>query len=840
MKKSLLILVLAAVCAVLPSCNKFDDSEIWEAIEALKTRIAAVEKSVADNVTAIQSMVSVGSIASWEYNAETGKGTITLVDGKKITVDQSINGYSLITVEQDNEGNYYWAICKNGVSTPLEIGGKKVPVEVTPDLKVSEDNEWMISVDGGKTWVNTGVKYQGDVQQDGSSDVEFFQDIKLEGNCLVITLADGTAVKVAVVGEATFTAAAETLWFSRTNMEKSVAVEMVNVKAYTITEKPEGWKVTMDDNYLYVTSPADFSVSPKTGTVKVLAIYENGSPEILSLSVSYEAMFKLSYVNGAVSVTLSENTGEDFNGYVILTWKKTDYSVETAISTLNAEATTHTLYQGTASYPMEELVADYNPEEDYVVVVAPYLPGIQVAQGALSYTAMDIQTISCRGVGQPWTFSNVRYDYAELYAVMDPAGFYGGFFSLEDWTNYGQANFLETLGVGGADPYTMPTYNGPANGFPTGEVYVNILPATEYVVWYLPAKENESYSADDFIVYSFTTPDISSDPSIPAPEAVTYDVTVSGFTADVTPAPGAYKTYAAILRSAAIPQDEHELVTYLIAQNQFSTGSEINTVSTHAYSPDDRVFLVAVSVSEDGRYGQITKKEETLKELVFTSDLGVEVTDIQYGLGDVTLSLSFKGSPVNITYMAATYTYYTDDIIQRLMALRQMGEATTVKVESLGGKLHLEGLTLGAEHTFYAIVTDNDGGSSYLYKYTFVPTNDIDYVTSKKSNYEYGMPQFTSTVKGSAASYTLTLDVDMPDECKKYWLFRGNYEYFTGDVWSDSDKLVTQQYMDVTVHETSETGLVYEYMNGTSRIYMVWLDDKGDYHAIYEYNPRKN
>ena len=61
MKRSFLILALAAVCAVLPSCTKenpFDDSEIWEAIEALKTRIAAVEKNVAENVSAIQSMVS--------------------------------------------------------------------------------------------------------------------------------------------------------------------------------------------------------------------------------------------------------------------------------------------------------------------------------------------------------------------------------------------------------------------------------------------------------------------------------------------------------------------------------------------------------------------------------------------------------------------------------------------------------------------------------------------------------------------------------------------------------------------------------------------------------------
>ena len=79
----------------------------------------------------------------------------------------------------------------------------------------------------------------------------------------------------------------------------------------------------------------------------------------------------------------------------------------------------------------------------------------------------------------------------------------------------------------------------------------------------------------------------------------------------------------------------------------------------------------------------------------------------------------------------------------------------------------------------------------------------------------------------------------MPSTCKKYWLFRGNYEYFTGDPWTDSDKLVNRQYPDVTVHEQSISGKKYTYMNSTSRIYMVWQDDKGDFHAIYEYNPKK-
>ena len=78
----------------------------------------------------------------------------------------------------------------------------------------------------------------------------------------------------------------------------------------------------------------------------------------------------------------------------------------------------------------------------------------------------------------------------------------------------------------------------------------------------------------------------------------------------------------------------------------------------------------------------------------------------------------------------------------------------------------------------------------------------------------------------------------MPAECVKYWLFQGNYEYMTGDPWTDSDKLITLQYSGVTVHEQSLKAKKYTYMNKGSRIYMVWLDDKGSYHAIYEFDPQ--
>ena len=117
MKRNYLILALAAVLSLFASCGKeadpFDDSKIWDAIEQLKNRVTALETAVAENVSAIQSMVSLGSISSWEFDAETGKAVITLLDGKKITISQNMKGYSLISVLKDDDGVYYWAICKD-------------------------------------------------------------------------------------------------------------------------------------------------------------------------------------------------------------------------------------------------------------------------------------------------------------------------------------------------------------------------------------------------------------------------------------------------------------------------------------------------------------------------------------------------------------------------------------------------------------------------------------------------------------------------------------------------------------------------------------------------------
>ena len=135
-----------------------------------------------------------------------------------------------------------------------------------------------------------------------------------------------------------------------------------------------------------------------------------------------------------------------------------------------------------------------------------------------------------------------------------------------------------------------------------------------------------------------------------------------------------------------------------------------------------------------------------------------------------------------------------------MMAMSQYGDVIDKSISNLtnGNKIELTELELGVQYTFYAVVKDAEGNPSQMFTTTFIPSINIDYVLSTASNYTYGMPQLSGSWSGNT-NYKLT--VNKPEECVRFWLFKGDPEYFTGDVWTDTDKLVTSQLYGVEVHE---------------------------------------
>lgn len=843
-----------ALIVCMTSCSQYDDTEVLESIKDLQDRVATLEAKVTENISAIQSMVTLGSVQSVTIDAETGKAVINLKDGTSVTIDCETVGYSLITVEKDSDGEYYWAICEDGEVAPLLIDGKKVPVSVTPALKLSEQNEWMISADGGKTWVSTGIfqnpgESGGDAPLPGQT-VSFFQSVEYDGDYLILTLMDGKELKVQVSGEAAFAAITEKLWFAKEGIEKIALLEMNNLKAFTITEKPEGWKARIQTDSLIVTSPEDFTVSATSGVVKILGVFNEGNnPEIVSVEVLYEKPITLKAgVESAFEVVLAEHALEDIEGYVAGAWKAADFTPEALAAWLNSEeAYGVECYTESKVFDLEQMVEEYNPNEAYVVYVAEHLPVKQLITGNMAYVPEDFQLLEVGSTKMTASFSDIRYDSATFNLQFNEAmEYYGGFSELGFWEAIGRDNVLESLNHDNMTALSELSYSGDASKFPDGIEGAQILPSSSYVAWIVIAKEEGGYTADDFIQYTFTSAPIVAGGTLSAPSCEVTEVTYGGFSASITPASGAYKTYAAIRKASAIPEDELLSVAELIDINHVSVGSEILNVSSNNFSADDEVYLIAVSISEDGSFGKIHKEKVELKKLVYSDAMSVSLSSSLYGLGDVSVSMTYTGDPATVSYYCTSNAYFSDEVLQDMLAKGQLGDARNdVKISSLsGGKVELTGLSLGIEYTFYALVKDAEGNPSRMSKISFIPIILVDYVLSSSADYEYGMPQITVTKK--LATYTMS--VDMPDTCVQYWMFVGDYEYMSGsassdvlvDVYGATDKLVTMQLesLGATVNTESIASQKIT-VRSTTRIYMAWQDDKGSYHAVHVVNPNK-
>lgn len=797
--------------------------------------VSALEKSVETNVEAIQSMLMAGCVSSYEINSSNGNATINLMDGKKLDVEKNAKGMSLLSVVI-KDGEYFWGICKSGKSSVLKVNGQEVAISKTPTAKLSDKAEWLVSVEGSSDWVSTGIT---DTDLKNGTPIVFFTKAEAEGDNISLTQPDATVIKLPVVGDGIVSVAETSLWFTRLNQTRKVALTTYNVKSLTITNIPDDWGVEIIENELCITSPAEVTEINRGGMIEIQAEFnKDGKTAVVSVDVEYDEELVLEAdAYGAIKVTVSEHVAADYAGYILKAWEAADFSIEAVVEWLNGEGRNTQPYKENGDYQVAEIAENFTEGKAYVIFVASAIAPEKVASGEMLYKAEDILTATYSPTNVSINVSQIGFDSAYIQAEFkDVTKYHAGIAATENWNNYVRKNMIELLGWGNQIPLEAATYEGPACEFPDGEININLLPSTDYTVWMIPYNEENIYDETGFITKTFTTSGISANTSIPAPTYELDEVTSGGFTATVTPSEGAYRTFAAILPKASIPTDNHELVNLLMQHNKSSRGSDKVTVSTNSFSSDAEVYILAVTLDADGKYGQILKEQVELKQFAYSDAVGITDCEITNGIGDVTFTLSFKGEPVTITYMVASYTFYDDETIEKLMALSQYGDVIDKKISTLtdGCKIKIAELELGTEYTFYAVVKDAEGNPSHMFKETFIPSISLNYVMSDAENYSYGMPEISGEWNGKT---TYILNVEMPTTCVKFWMSVCDSEYLTGDVWTDTDKLITVTLYNSAAYTESVAGMRCNYLNSASRVYIAWLDNKGEYHAIYEYNP---
>lgn len=143
---------------LLTGCDDYDDSELWQNVNDLKSRIEALETKIGQMNTEIAALQKIVDDAVTVVKVEKGADGYVIYFSDNTTAEIK-NGTAgadapVIGVKQDTDEVYYWTITTDGKTEWLMAGGAKLRVtgeSVKPVMSVDDEGYWTISYDGGKT-----------------------------------------------------------------------------------------------------------------------------------------------------------------------------------------------------------------------------------------------------------------------------------------------------------------------------------------------------------------------------------------------------------------------------------------------------------------------------------------------------------------------------------------------------------------------------------------------------------------------------------------------------------------------------------------------------------------
>lgn len=170
-----------------------DTTDLERDINSLKDRVEDYEAQVQklnDDMNIIRVLLD-GNKTITSYSFDGANYTLTLSNGETLTLTQGIVGanYPSITIDEES-GNWIIAGTDSGKSAEAKDGDD---APYTPQFKIENEN-WCVSLDGGATWQNLGVKATGTAS--GTSPIS---GVAASDNSITITLSDGTPYTIPVV-----------------------------------------------------------------------------------------------------------------------------------------------------------------------------------------------------------------------------------------------------------------------------------------------------------------------------------------------------------------------------------------------------------------------------------------------------------------------------------------------------------------------------------------------------------------------------------------------------------------------------------------------------------------
>lgn len=331
MKK--LLYLVAAIGMLFTACE-YDDTAINDRVNNLENRVAELEETIAalnQDIAGVQTLV--GAMQNNVYVSKIVEGEtgyeVYFTNGEKITIADGKAGEAgkdgvTVTVLQDEDGEYYWAVTKDGKTEYLlDDNGNKLPVKGekgnTPLMRVVMEGEtgyWEASYDNGETWERILLEDGTPVTTSGGAG-GLFKDayIDEETNTAIFEFLNGDTIEIELRSDLYINFKGDAVESADFKYGETQSFEMEAVGVLkTVVTTPDEWKASYDKETMVwtITAPtAEHAACADTeGEVSLIYFGEENQSSVVSMKVQIGEYVTVAEENMTIEAAAEEATYE--------------------------------------------------------------------------------------------------------------------------------------------------------------------------------------------------------------------------------------------------------------------------------------------------------------------------------------------------------------------------------------------------------------------------------------------------------------------------------------------------------------------------------------------------
>lgn len=328
------LLFLVAAFGMLFTACEYDDSAINGRIDDLENRVTELEETIAalnQDIAGVQTLV--GAMQNNVYVSKIVKGEtgyeVYFTNGEKITIADGKAGEAgkdgvTVTILLDEDGQYYWAVTKDGVTSfLLDDNGNKLPVKGekgnTPKMRVVMEGEtgyWEVSYDNGETWERVLLEDGTPVTTSGGAG-GLFKDayIDTETNSAIFEFLNGDQLVIPLGSELYINFEGEAVEKADFKYGETQTFQMKAAGVLkTVVTTPDEWKASYDKETMVwtITAPtAEHAACADTeGEVSIIYFGDENQSSAVSIAVAIGEYVTIADEHLTIEATSDEATYE--------------------------------------------------------------------------------------------------------------------------------------------------------------------------------------------------------------------------------------------------------------------------------------------------------------------------------------------------------------------------------------------------------------------------------------------------------------------------------------------------------------------------------------------------